>query len=153
MMVEQARVVEYKDGLALVQCYVKSSCGGCAVESTCGSKALSTLAGEKIVPFFTLSVAQPLQAGDIIQIGITGNMLLKSIFLIYAIPLFVLVTTAVGFSQFFINELVVLLGMIFSTGITFWAVKQWINKGGQYANFSPIFLGKILGDYNGKDMV
>lgn len=143
MMIEQAIVLEYKEGYALVQCYAKSSCGGCVAASNCGSKALSALAGERIAPRFKLSVNESLQTGDLIQIGLPENTLLKSVFLIYAIPLLVLIIAAVGFSQMFANELIVLFGILFSTGITFWIVKKIIDKNSQHTNFMPIFLGKI----------
>lgn len=143
MIIEEATVVEYRDGIAIVQCYAKNSCGGCAAQSACGTKALSALAGEKIAPRFQINVNEDLQVGDRIKLGLAENTLLKSVFLIYGIPLFVLVITAVGFSQFFANELMVLLTMLLSTGVTFWAVKKWIDKRSQHAHFSPVFLGKV----------
>lgn len=152
MMIERATVLEYQNGVAIVQCYAKSSCGGCAAQSACGTKALSALAGEKIAPRFSIAVDEPLKVGDSIQLGLSENTLLKSVFLIYGIPLLVLVMTAVGFSQFFANELIVLFIMLLSTGISFWAVRKLINKHSKRANFSPIFLGKVLGDHNGKNM-
>ncbi|MBF4101890.1 SoxR reducing system RseC family protein [Mannheimia haemolytica] len=41
-----------------------------------------------------------LKVGDKVELGLAENILLKSVFLIYGIPLLVLVMTAVGFSQF-----------------------------------------------------
>lgn len=143
MMIEQATVVEYQNGVALVQCYAKSGCGGCSAQSGCGAKALSALAGEKIAPRFSIQVDEVLEVGDQIKLGLAENTLLKSVLLIYGIPLVVLLITAVGFSQFFANELMVLLTMLLSTGITFWAVKKWIDKRSQHAHFSPVFLGKV----------
>lgn len=143
MMIEQATVVEYQNGVALVQCYAKSGCGGCSAQSGCGAKALSALAGEKIAPRFSIQVDEVLEVGDQIKLGLAENTLLKSVLLIYAIPLMVLLITAVGFSQFFANELIVLLTMLLSTGVTFWAVKKWIDKRSQHAHFSPVFLGKV----------
>lgn len=143
MIVEEATVVEYRNGIAIVQCYAKSGCGGCASKVACGTKALSALAGEKIAPRFRIAVDEPLNVGDKIQLGLAENTLLKSVFLIYGIPLFILIITAVGFSQFFANELIVLFVMLLFTGISFWAVKKLIDKRSQQANFSPIFLGKV----------
>lgn len=90
MMIEQATVLEYKNGVALVQCYAKSSCGGCIAQSSCGSKALSALVGEKQAPIFRIAVDEPLNIGDQIKLGLSENMLLKSVFLIYGLPLLVL---------------------------------------------------------------
>ncbi|MEG9499070.1 SoxR reducing system RseC family protein [Mannheimia indoligenes] len=143
MIVEEATVVEYRNGVAIVQCYAKSGCGGCSAKVACGTKALSALAGEKIAPRFSIAVDEPLNVGDKIQLGLAENTLLKSVFLIYGIPLFILIITAVGFSQFFANELIVLFVILLFTGISFWAVKKLIDKRSQQANFSPIFLGKV----------
>lgn len=143
MMIEQATVVEYQNGVAVVQCYAKSGCGSCAARADCGSKALSALAGERIAPRFTIEVDEPLQVGDQIQLGLAEHTLLKSVLLIYGIPLFVLVITAVGFSQVFANELIVLLTMLLSTGVTFWIIKKLMDKKSQRANYVPIFLGKV----------
>ncbi|MDY2947683.1 MAG: SoxR reducing system RseC family protein [Mannheimia varigena] len=143
MIIEEATVVEYRDGIAIVQCYAKNSCGGCAAQSACGTKALSALAGEKIAPRFQINVNEDLQVGDRIKLGLEENTLLKSVFLIYGIPLFVLVITAVGFSQFFANELIVFCIMLLFTGISFWAVRKLIEKHSKQANFSPIFLDKV----------
>ncbi|AHG77916.1 SoxR reducing system RseC family protein [Mannheimia varigena] len=143
MIIEEATVVEYRDGIAIVQCYAKNSCGGCAAQSACGTKALSALAGEKIAPRFQINVNEDLQVGDRIKLGLAENTLLKSVLLIYGIPLFVLVITAVGFSQFFANELIVFCIMLLFTGISFWAVRKLIEKHSKQANFSPIFLDKV----------
>ncbi|MFA9488478.1 MULTISPECIES: SoxR reducing system RseC family protein [unclassified Mannheimia] len=143
MMIEEATVVEYRNGIAIVQCYAKSGCDGCVTKAACGTKALSALAGEKIAPRFSIAVDEPLNVGDKVKLGLSENTLLKSVFLIYGIPLFVLVVTAVGFSQFFANELIVLFAILLFTGISFWAVRKWINKYSRQVHFSPIFLGKV----------
>lgn len=143
MMIEQATVIEYHNGVAVVQCYANSGCGGCSGQAACGTKALSALAGENIAPRISIVVDEPLQVGDTIQLGLEENTLLKSVLLIYAMPLLVLVMTAVIFSQFFANELVVLMAILITTGTTFWAVKKWIAKRSQQTHFSPIFLGKV----------
>lgn len=143
MMIEEATVVEYENGVAVVQCYAKSGCGGCAARSGCGAKVLSALSGEKVAPRFSIKVDEPLCVGDKIKLGLAENTLLKSVFLIYGIPLLVLVVTAVLFSQFFANELIVLGGILFFTGVSFQIVRKFIDKHSKQANFSPIFLGKV----------
>ncbi|XLP67869.1 SoxR reducing system RseC family protein [Mannheimia haemolytica] len=152
MMIEQATVVEYQNGVAIVQCYAKSSCGGCVAQSACGSKALSALAGEKIDPRFRIEVDEPLKVGDKVELGLAENILLKK-------RVFNLWHSSAGSCDdsgrifaIFANELIVLFIMLLSTGITFWAVRKLIHKHSKQANFSPIFLGKVLGDYNGKNM-
>lgn len=143
MIIEEATVIDYQNGIATVQCYTKKGCGGCAAQSVCGTKALSALTGEKSATRFRIPVNEQLKAGDQIRLGLTENILLKSVFLIYGVPLFVLVMAAVGFSRFFANELIVLCGMLCSTGISFLVLKEIIKKNDKKTNFSPIFLGKV----------
>lgn len=113
MMIEQATVLSYQNGKALVQCYAKSGCGGCAAQNHCGSKALSGLSGEKTAPRFEIKVDQALKAGDQIQLGLAENTLLMSVFWVYCVPLMVLIGSTLLFSALFNNELLVASGVIF----------------------------------------
>ena len=142
MMIETATVISYQGGIATVQCSAKSACGGCAARNSCGTKSLSALAGEKFAPLFELAVNEPLEAGDQIQIGLSEQTLLMSVFWIYCVPLFVLVISAVVFSQFFANELLVAVFVLISVGITFWSIKKIMNKK-QVNEFIPVFLKRI----------
>lgn len=142
MMIETAKVVSYQEGVAVVQCFAKSSCGGCAAQASCGTKALSALSGEKRAPQFELAVDQPLAVGDFVQIGLSEQTLLQSVFWVYVVPLFVLIGTAVVFSQIFTNELWIALAMLITTSVTFLSIKRMLGKKNK-AEFIPIFLGKV----------
>ena len=115
MMIEQATVLSYQNGKALVQCYAKSGCGGCA--------------------------DQALKAGDQIQLGLAENTLLMSVFWVYCVPLMVLIGSTLLFSALFSNELLVASGVIFLTACSFWAVKL-VTAHQPLTKFTPIFLGK-----------
>ena len=141
MMIEQATVLSYQNGKALVQCYAKSGCGGCAAQNHCGSKALSGLSGEKTAPRFEIKVDQALKAGDQIQLGLAENTLLMSVFWVYCVPLMVLIGSTLLFSALFSNELLVASGVIFLTACSFWAVKL-ATAHQPLTKFTPIFLGK-----------
>lgn len=141
MMIEQATVLSYQNGVALVQCYAKSGCGSCAAQSHCGSKALSGLSGEKTAPQFELKVDEPLKAGDQIQLGLAENTLLLSVFWVYCVPLMVLITSTLIFSAISANELIVASGVIFLTACSFFVVKK-ITSRQSLTKFTPIFLGK-----------
>lgn len=142
MMIEQASVVSYKNGIALVQCYAKSGCGSCAAQSDCGSKALSGLSGEKQAPRFELNVNEPLNPGDLIQLGLTENTLLLSVFWVYCVPLIVLIASTLLLSAIFTHELLVASGSIFLTACSFFVVKN-ITTRQSLTKFTPIFLGKV----------
>lgn len=142
MMIEQATVIRYQNGIATVQSHAKSGCGGCGSSGSCGTKALSALAGEKTAPRFELAIEQPLNAGDIIEIGLAEKSMLVGIFWLYVVPLCVLLGSALLFSSWIDNELIVALGMFGSTLATFYVIKQTINRR-ITGEFTPIFLRKL----------
>ncbi|AKO45454.1 SoxR reducing system RseC family protein [[Haemophilus] ducreyi] len=141
MMVETATVVHYQNGKALVRCSVKTACGNCGAKADCGTQLLSSLVKER-VPHFELSVNMPLVAGDMVKIGLPEQTLLWSIFWIYVVPLMVLIGSAVGFTQLFANELVVVFMMFICTSMTFFSIKKIIDKK-QLSQLNPIFLGRV----------
>lgn len=142
MMIEQAKVLDYYNGIATVQCFAKSGCGGCAGNSHCGTKALSALAGEKIAPQMRLSVSQPLAAGDLIEIGLAEKSLLLSVFWLYLIPLCAVIGSALFLSLWIDHELWVAFGVLLSTLATFAIVKTVMQRK-PMGQFTPIFLRKL----------
>lgn len=142
MMIEHATVLGYQNGVALVQCFAKSGCGGCAAQSACGTKALSALTGEKFAPQFELAVDEPLSAGDKIELGLTERSLLTSVFLLYGLPLLAVLISSLLFSHWIKNELLVAFAILGCTLATFFTVKKWLSK--QAKNqFEPVFIRKL----------
>lgn len=142
MMIEQATVLAYQNGIATIQSYAKKGCGGCVARTGCGTSALSALVGEKHAPQFQLAVPQPLQAGDQIEIGITEQHLLKGVFWLYVLPLFTLLVSALLFSQWLENELAVLAAMLTSTAAVFRFIRKKMNPMYQ-TDFNPVFVRKL----------
>lgn len=142
MMIEQATVLSYQNGIATIQSYAKQGCGGCSVRTGCGTTALSALAGEKYAPQFQLAVPQPLQAGDQIEIGITEQHLLKGVLWLYVLPLFTLLVSALLFSPWLENELVLFVIMLASTAAVFRFIQKKMNQMHQAA-FTPVFVRKL----------
>lgn len=141
MMLEQALVLRYQNGIATIQAFAKSGCGGCVAEG-CGTKSLSALVGEKRAPQFDIAVSQHLNSGDQIEIGITENHLLLSVFWLYAVPLFVLIASTLFFSMWFANELVIAGLILCSTLVAFISIKKIIKR--QIINgLNPIFVRKL----------
>lgn len=142
MLIEQATVIFYKKGKALVQCEAKQACGSCAAHSSCGTKSLSALAGEKKAPVFEITTNQALEVGDKIKLGLAEKTLIGSLSLLYGLPLLILLLLAVSFSYIFANELLVALVMFSGMGLTFYGIKQWLDRHPQQ-DFHPVFLGKV----------
>lgn len=141
MIIEQATVLQYHNGIAKVQCYAKTGCGSCGA-SACGTKALSALAGEKLAPQFEITVSEPLQLGDKIELGLTEKNLLMSVFWLYVLPLLVVIGSSLLFSHWIENELIVALLMLISTATAFWAIKKILSQTAQ-GKVVPVFLRKI----------
>lgn len=141
-MIEQAEVLSYQGGIAIVQCQAKKGCGGCSAQASCGTKSLSALAGEKHSPQFAVKVEQQLNIGDIIEIGLAESSLLQSVFWLYVIPLLTVIGSALIFSQFIQNELLVAGAIFICTAATFILIKRIVAKQNQ-AQFVPIFLRKV----------
>lgn len=143
MIIEQATVLHYQDGVAKIQCLAKSGCGSCAAAG-CGSKVLSALAGEKQAPQFELPVPERLDVGDRIEIGIRENSLIQSVLWLYALPLFMLIASTLFFSMWIVNELLVAITVIACTLSVFFMIKKVI----MHQNLSalvPVFVRKLSG--------
>ncbi|KMK51347.1 sigma-E factor regulatory protein [[Actinobacillus] muris] len=142
MMIEQAVVIGYQNGIAQVQCYAKAGCGGCSAQGACGTKSLSALAGEKRAAQFSLAVNQPLQIGDTIEIGLAEHHLLQGVIWLYAVPLAVMLCSTLLLSQWVANEIILALGILICTLSAFLGIKQRLARQ-QTAQLMPIFLRKI----------
>lgn len=85
-MKEWATVVSWRQGVALLRCEPKAGCGSCSVRSGCGARALNELLAESQY-YLQLSVSQPLQPGQRVEIGLAEGSLLRSAMLVYMTPL------------------------------------------------------------------
>lgn len=142
MIIEQAKVIHYQNGIALIQCFTKSSCGGCQASYQCGTKALSALSGEKQAGQFQLPVNTKLVEGDLIEIAITERHLLISVFWLYFLPLVVLLSSTLIFSIWLENELYLASAILFSTVMAFQIIKQIVKRQPK-GQFIPRFLRKL----------
>ncbi|MDG6882151.1 Sigma-E factor regulatory protein rseC [Phocoenobacter uteri] len=140
MLIEQATVLKYSNGKALIECYSKSGCGGCSAKNGCGTQSLSELTGKKNQILLEIDVNQELKQGDIVQIGLKEATLLAGVIWLYGLPLFVLICVAVGFSQLFANELLVALCSFLTTLSSFWLIKQKFDR---HNDYQVTFLRKI----------
>ncbi|PVZ85475.1 SoxR reducing system protein RseC [Serratia sp. S1B] len=86
MMKEWATVISWQQGVALLRCEPKAGCGSCSARSACGARALNELLPES-QHYLQLSVSQPLQPGQRVEIGIAEGSLLRSAILVYMTPL------------------------------------------------------------------
>ncbi|MCB1615402.1 MAG: SoxR reducing system RseC family protein [Pseudomonadales bacterium] len=96
MLVESGRVVSVEDTALWVETFQKSTCSSCAAKDGCGQKALSILAPKA---HYIRVLLEPdnqklYQRGDIVQLAIPANTIMRGALLVYLFPLVVLVVVA-----------------------------------------------------------
>lgn len=109
MIKEWATVVSWQNGEALVNCDVKSSCNSCASRSSCGSRVLNKL-GPQTTHTITVPCAEPLVAGQKVELGIAERSLLSSALLVYMSPLVGLFVLAGLFQALFGSDIAAVCG-------------------------------------------
>lgn len=92
-LLEKGRVLSVKDGLAEVEIIKEGNCEECGAASICkmkdGSKSITVIDNIGIQP------------GEIIKFAIEGDTLLKTSFLLYGVPLVLLIIGIFGGMQIF----------------------------------------------------
>ena len=89
MIEESGCVIAVENDMALIEIQRKSVCSACSMNKGCGTGVLSKVVGNKR---FRLTAHNSVNAnvGDEVVVGIEDNMLVKSSFAVYIIPLLLL---------------------------------------------------------------
>ncbi|HDT6543126.1 TPA: SoxR-reducing system protein RseC [Kluyvera ascorbata] len=111
MIKEWATVIAWDNGLAQVSCDVKASCNSCASRAGCGSRVVNKL-GPQTTHIITVPSAEPLVAGQKVELGITESSLLGSAMLVYMSPLLGLFVVAALFQVLFGTDIAALCGAV-----------------------------------------
>jgi sigma-E factor negative regulatory protein RseC len=132
--------------VVLVETQIKSTCGSCEAQSNCGTGAIAKVfASKRETLSFRLN--ELVEVGQKVSLGIPEENLLKASAIVYCIPLFTLVLSAViGQSILPVVGLVaegwLILFSAFNTYITFRFVRRFLNNSDQ-GDFHPRIL-KVL---------
>ncbi|TPG64252.1 SoxR-reducing system protein RseC [Ewingella americana] len=116
MMKEWATVISWQDGIATLRCETQAGCSSCHSRSGCGARVLNEL-GPQTEHNLQVNIAEPLQPGQKVELGITEGSLLRSAFLVYMTPL---------------------LGVIFGGGLL-----QWLTQGDLYSVIGAVTGGAV----------
>lgn len=111
MIKEWATVVSWQNGEALVECDVKASCSSCASRVGCGSRVLNKL-GPQTSHTLSVPCAEPLVAGQKVELGIAEASLLGSAILVYLSPLVGLLACGAIFQTMFGSDIAALCGAL-----------------------------------------
>ncbi|MFC3191367.1 SoxR-reducing system protein RseC [Pseudocitrobacter faecalis] len=120
MIKEWATVVSWENGVAKVHCDVKASCSSCASRAGCGSRVLNKL-GPQTSHTITVPSAEPLVAGQKVELGISESSLLGSAMLVYLSPLVGLFIMASLFQVLFGTDIAAMCGALLGgVGAFYW---------------------------------
>ncbi|WP_421550643.1 SoxR-reducing system protein RseC [Kluyvera intermedia] len=111
MIKEWATVIAWDNGMAQVSCDVKTSCNSCSSRAGCGTRVLNKL-GPQTSHTISVPSAEPLVAGQKVELGITESSLLGSAMLVYMSPLIGLFVVASLFQVLFGSDIAALCGAI-----------------------------------------
>ncbi|MCL9781525.1 SoxR reducing system RseC family protein [Vibrio sp. S4M6] len=78
-----------------LSCEQQTSCSSCSSQKSCGTGIVSKAFGNKTL-FWQLSTKQPLQAGQVVEIGFPEKSLLWSASVVYIVPLLMLFVGALA---------------------------------------------------------
>jgi len=95
MIEEQARVVSVSNKQVSVEIQRQSTCGSCSAKSTCGTSLLDKLFGQR-KQRYSVTSEMDLKVGDTIVIGIDENAYLRGSFVVYSLPLILMLLAAIA---------------------------------------------------------
>ncbi len=143
MMREWATVVSWQNGIATLHSEMKTSCSSCSARRGCGSHMLNKL-GPKNAHVMKIASAEPLRAGQRIELGIEEKSLLSSALLVYMTPLLGLFTVAGLFQMLFQSDLAAAAGALLGGVGGFIVAKGVSSYLGKSRSFQPVILSVAL---------
>lgn len=98
----------------------KTTCGSCSAKAACGQGILNSLSADKQPHTIKVRSDLQLREGDQVTLGISENALVRSAFLVYMLPLFAMLASAIAVSALEASEhWVILAGVLgFVGGVT-----------------------------------
>ncbi|MDR0217975.1 MAG: SoxR-reducing system protein RseC [Enterobacteriaceae bacterium] len=139
MVKEWATVIRWQQGRALLRYGSSSGCGSCQAKAGCGSYLLEKLGPESIYQL-ELEIAQPLQPGQKVEIGIPESSLLRSAMLVYLTPLLGLFLGGLLCQFWVANQLWICLGGILGGMIGFVFARKIATYWDNQQAYQPVVL-------------
>ena len=120
MITETGKVISIKEVegeiVVQVECISKSACSSCHNQSTCGVGAVSKSFSDKS-HYFELPYKEGMEVDNFIELNISNGDLIKSATLVYLLPLFFFLGSALAIKSLFtVNEgMLITVSAIFAT--------------------------------------
>lgn len=100
----------------------KTTCGSCSARMTCGQGLMTSLASDKKPHLIKISTNLLLREGDQVTLGMPEELLVRSAFLVYMLPLLAMFISALGVNALNASE----PWIIFAAVLGFLAGALWV---------------------------
>ena len=122
-MIEEAGVVVTVESDAVwVATQRKTTCGSCSARMTCGQGLMTSLASDKKPHLIKISTDLLLREGDQVTLGMPEDLLVRSAFLVYMLPLLAMFISALAVNALNASE----PWIIFAAVLGFIAGALWV---------------------------
>ncbi len=124
-MIEEAGIVMAieQDGV-WVATQRKTTCGSCSARMTCGQGLLTSLASDKKPHLIKIQTDFTLREGDQVTLGVSEELLVRSAFLVYMLPLLIMFISALAVNALNVSE----PWIIFAAALGFLAGALWVRR-------------------------
>lgn len=139
MMKEWATVISWHQGVALLRCEASSGCAACSSREGCGTRILNKL-GPQAEHLLQVDIAQPLQPGQRIEIGISEGSLLRSALLVYMTPLLGLMLGGAAMQWMFSSDPAAIAGALLGGTAGFMLAKNLAERWGVQHEYQLVVL-------------
>lgn len=141
MLEEIAEVIEVHPDFILVSASRLGACSACQASANCGQRSLAGLFGNKNILLSLENPEQlPIEVGQSVVLGLHEHALLKSSFVMYLIPLFFLIVSAVVTTLLSFSEGLIVLSSLVSLSIGFLIARKLFLK----LLSNPIYTPKLI---------
>lgn len=142
MIEETASVIDTRDGLALLETQRKSACQSCSVQSGCGTSTLAKVVGRRssqIVVDNTLGV----KPGEQVVVAIEESALVQGSFLVYLLPLVIMLAAGVFAERVFESELITIISALAGLFISVFLVRIILYLSGLKKSLRPYLVRRV----------
>ena len=137
MIEERGRIVKVDKGFVWVETLRKSTCGSCQAQNTCGHGIMSRLKPSRSHAYIRAANRYPLSEGDEVTIALAEDAVVSASFLVYLVPLLLLILTAFVCTELKLAEPVVILMSLSGLLAGFGFVRWWTARAKVESKYQP----------------
>ena len=150
MIEETGRVVAIEEGAVWVETLRKSTCSSCSANTGCGQGLMDKLGVGRQRGFVRVLSDLQLALNDVVVIGISEDLLLRTAVVVYLLPLLGLLAGALLASSLQLTEGLVILSAMASLLVSWLAVRWHCRRTENDPARQPVVLRALLAGATGQ---